>query len=151
MPWGSVCILPGLGLPSVLPVGMAIHFQGDFFMLVLVVDDSRTSRKIIISILRELRPDWNVAEAGNADEAMAVLAAEKPDFCTLDINMPGMDGLELAALLRRDYPQMRICMLTANVQESSRQTAAALGVGFARKPISKDCVGEAIAHFEAAP
>lgn len=115
---------------------------------VMVVDDSRVSRLIIRTLVLEKRPDWEIIEAASGEEALQLAAQREPDYATLDINMPGMDGLELAGRLRVRHPRMVLCMLTANVQESSRQQAVALGIGFAKKPVDQACVAAAIEYLE---
>ena len=51
----------------------------------LIVDDSRVSRMIMRSVLNKLRPEWQLLEAGNAQEAIALVAECQPNFITMDI------------------------------------------------------------------
>ena len=66
---------------------------------VLVVDDSKLARMAVAKVLGGLCPDWTRVEAANADEAIAALEEQKPDLVVVDFNMPGRDGLDLAAHL----------------------------------------------------
>jgi CheY-like chemotaxis protein len=116
--------------------------------LLLVVDDSRTSRMLIRGIVSNLRPDWRCSEAANGDEALASVGAEIPDYVTLDVNMPGMSGLEVAGRLRLKHPEIAIALCTANVQDSVRQSAERAGVYFVAKPISEKSLIDMIAFFE---
>ncbi len=76
-------------------------------------------------------------EAGSGDEALVMAANNKPDCVTMDVNMPGMSGFETAQLMLARDPDIRIVMLTANIQESSRQVAASLRLNFVAKPVTE--------------
>lgn len=116
--------------------------------LLLIVDDSRTSRMLIRGIVSNLRPGWRCSEAANGDEALARVADEIPDYVTLDVNMPGMSGLEVAGRLRLRYPEIAIALCTANVQDSVRQNAERAGLYFVAKPISEKSIIDMVAFFE---
>ena len=117
--------------------------------LLLIVDDSRTSRMLIKAIINNLRPHWRVAEADSGDAALNEVAADRPDFVSMDVNMPGMTGLEAAGRIRIKYPEIRIVMCTANVQESVREAARKAGVDFVAKPITPVSVTAMVDFFEA--
>lgn len=102
----------------------------------LIVDDSRVSRMMIRARVAALRPDWVLTEAGSGDEALVQVGLAAPDCITMDVNMPGLSGFEAAEKILAVAPQVRIVMLTANIQESSRTRAEALGVRFVQKPIT---------------
>lgn len=116
--------------------------------LLLIVDDSRTSRMLIKGIVASLRPAWRVIEAGGGEEALALVAAENPDFVSMDVNMPGISGLEAAGRIRLKFPQVRVVLCTANVQESVRQAAGRAGVHFVAKPITPASVTDMVGFFE---
>ncbi|WP_018151278.1 response regulator transcription factor [Leeia oryzae] len=109
-------------------------------LTILLVDDSRVSRMLCAALIRSLRPASVIVEAKDGAEALEVLGAHQVDIAILDMNMPGMNGLELAAVLRAQYPQIKLAMLTANVQDSVRDTANALKVSFFRKPVTETVV-----------
>ena len=115
----------------------------------LVVDDSRVSRLIIKGKIASLKPDWELFEAASGDEAVAMAPQWQPDFVTMDVNMPGISGFEAAETLKRLLPQARIALLTANIQESSRERAAAIGVKFLQKPVTESAIQQAIDYFQA--
>jgi two-component system chemotaxis response regulator CheY len=117
--------------------------------LVLIVDDSRTSRMLISGFIKQLRPDWRIVEADSGDAALVVLETEVPTYLSMDDNMPGMRGLEAAGRVRILHPEVRIVMCSANIQESMRNSAAQSGIGFVAKPINERSVRESIALWEA--
>lgn len=101
---------------------------------VLVVDDSAFARRIVRIIIEGAHSDWTIVEAATGEEAVAIAAANPPDYALVDMNMPGIDGLTAARQLLRDHPRSAIALLTANIQEPIRQQAAAAGIGFIAKP-----------------
>lgn len=115
----------------------------------LVVDDSRVSRLFSRQYLLELHPDWVVEEAASAEEGLARLQSVTADFILLDVNMPGMGGMAMVERLRERHPAARICVLTANIQDATRDKALALGVDFAAKPITLARMAEILAALEA--
>ena len=110
---------------------------------VLIVDDSRVSRMMISAIVKDQHPDWPIIEASNGEEALSKAASSGDiHLMILDYNMPGMDGLSLAKSLRASHPESFISLLTANVQNSTRDKAKDLGVFFAPKPITEERIVE---------
>jgi len=116
----------------------------------LIVDDSRVSRMIIKSKVASLGLGWELQEAASGDEALEQARHWQPDFVTMDVNMPGMSGFDAAQRLRELLPQVCVVLLTANVQESSRERAAQLGVKFVPKPVTEAAIVQAVQHFQAA-
>lgn len=117
--------------------------------LLLIVDDSRMSRMLIRAIIADSRPHWRIVEAVSGDEAVRLADEEAPDFVSMDVNMPGISGLEAAGRIRIRHPEARITLCTANIQESTREAASRAGVHFVAKPITAQSVADAIAFFEA--
>lgn len=109
---------------------------------VLLVDDSRASRMLCCSVIRSMRPRLQLLEAGDGEAALALLVDAKPALAVLDMNMPGMSGLDLAEKIRQQHPDMKLALLTANVQDAIQQRAAGLGVHFFRKPIGEAVIGD---------
>lgn len=137
--------LPARALPSPLRLAMEKNTRP----LLLIVDDSRMSRMLLRALIADSRPDWRIAEAANGDEALALIDSETPDFVSMDVNMPGLSGLEAAGRIRLRHPETRVALCTANIQESIRESAARAGVHFVAKPITAQSVADAIAFFEA--
>lgn len=109
---------------------------------VLVVDDSRVSRMMSSAMIKALRADAQIVEAAEGGSALEAQTATPCDIAILDMNMPGMTGLELAERLHADFPGMPTALLTANVQDSIRNRAEAQGVHFFRKPINEGLIGQ---------
>jgi two-component system, NarL family, response regulator DesR len=79
---------------------------------VLLAEDQAMVRGALVSLLG-LEDDIEVvAEVGRGDEALEAARTARPDVALLDIGLPGMDGLEVAAALRRALPEVRVLMLT---------------------------------------
>ena len=117
----------------------------------LIVDDSRVSRMMIRARVQALRPEWQVDEAASGDEALVMAAQQPPDYVTMDVNMPGLNGFDAADRLHQLSPSTRIVMLTANIQESSRARADAIGLKFVQKPITDASMLQVIEHLVAQP
>jgi CheY-like chemotaxis protein len=112
---------------------------------VLIVDDSKLARIVAGKKIAALQPDWQRVEASNADEALAALAANPIDLALLDYNMPGRNGLELAAELRALRPSMPIAVITANVQDEIIARARAVNASFVAKPVTEEALAGFIA------
>ncbi len=82
----------------------------DFTRQVLVVDDETAVRTGIAQVLE--RQDLVVRTAADARQALELMAAQPFAIVLLDIKMPDMDGVEVLKLLRRDYPETAIIMIT---------------------------------------
>jgi CheY-like chemotaxis protein len=112
---------------------------------VLIVDDSRVSRLVARQYILALRAGWNVVEAATGEEALAQAPAVQPQLVLMDVNMPGMGGIACAEQLRALLPDARISLLTANVQDATRNRAAEIGVGFMEKPITPERIARLVA------
>ncbi len=115
---------------------------------ILIVDDSRVSRMLSRQFILDLRPDWIIEEAATGEEAVDKLGSVSPDLILLDLNMPGMGGMAAIEKLRAKCPTVNITLMTANVQDATRNKAIALGVGFAEKPITEARIEQVIAALE---
>jgi chemosensory pili system protein ChpA (sensor histidine kinase/response regulator) len=96
--------------------------------LVMVVDDSITMRKVTTRVLE--RSDMDVITAKDGLDAVEKLQDKVPDLMLLDIEMPRMDGYELATYMKND-PRLRlvpIIMITSRTGEKHRQRALEIGV-----------------------
>ncbi|WP_221441874.1 Hpt domain-containing protein [Luteimonas sp. MC1825] len=96
--------------------------------LVMVVDDSITMRKVTGRVLE--RHNFEVATAKDGVDALERMADRVPDLMLLDIEMPRMDGYELATIMKAD-PRLRnvpIVMITSRTSEKHRQRAFEIGV-----------------------
>jgi DNA-binding NarL/FixJ family response regulator len=108
-------------------------------MRVLLADDHHLVRAGIRALLSSLPDVEIVAEAGNGQEALAALGRSKPDIALIDISMPGLNGLELAARASRDVPETRIVILS--VHGDASHVAQALRAG-AKGYLVKDAAAD---------
>ena len=114
---------------------------------VLVVDDSRVSRMLIKSLILASFPQWTITEASAGDEALALAKDQRFDYCTMDINMPGLPGTQAAEQLVAMQPGLRLALFSANIQETKQARAAQLGVQFVAKPVTEKSVAQTLAYF----
>jgi two-component system response regulator DesR len=112
---------------------------------VLLAEDQALVRGAIASLLR-LEEDLEVvAEVGRGDEVLAAALDSRPDVALLDIGLPGMDGLEVAAQLRDSAPGVRAVMLTTfNRPGYLRRAMEAGAAGFLLKDAPADELARAI-------
>ncbi|WP_312318028.1 Hpt domain-containing protein [Stenotrophomonas sp.] len=110
------------------PVDTAAQASERQVPLVMVVDDSLTMRKVTGRILE--RHNFEVAVARDGIEALERLEERVPDLMLLDIEMPRMDGYELATTMRADprYKDVPIVMITSRSGDKHRQRAFEIGV-----------------------
>jgi twitching motility two-component system response regulator PilH len=100
---------------------------------VLVIDDSFVNRQYIKAVLEER--NIVVTEAGDGSEAIDILESHQPDLIILDLLMPVMDGIETLQKIRSKGYNYPILVLTADINDSTRQNCLKLGVsGFINKP-----------------
>ena len=113
---------------------------------VLVVDDSAAIRKILTRVLRQTgMAIQTIHEAGDGQEALALMAQHRIDLVLSDINMPKMDGLQLLASLKAStqWQNIPVVMITTEGGETKVAEAVKLGaVGYVRKPFTADQIKE---------
>ena len=109
---------------------------------VLIVDDSKLARMSVVKALSALHPDWPRFEASNADEALVQIDQHQPDIVLLDFNMPGKDGLVLAAELRQLRPDLSVAVISANRQVEVINRARDAGAAFLPKPLTAQARGD---------
>jgi DNA-binding NarL/FixJ family response regulator len=111
---------------------------------VLIVDDSKLARMAVIRALKQTCPDCERVEAGSATEALSAMQRDPPNIALVDFNMPGTDGIKLAADLRNLEPKMPIAVVSANHQQEVVNRAHALGATFLPKPLADKALSEFI-------
>jgi DNA-binding NarL/FixJ family response regulator len=95
----------------------------------IVIADDHTITRLGMQQLFQGEDDLQViAEAGTGSDALRIVEALRPDILLLDINMPGMSGVEVARTLRGTMPELRIVILTGYDDEHYVQTLLQLGV-----------------------
>ncbi len=114
---------------------------------ILIVDDNAQNLKLARVILSV--EGYDVRTAANAEEALRVLHDFSPRLILMDIQLPGMDGLELTRLLRRDPTRqdIRIVALTAYARKGDEDKALAAGCdGYITKPIDVERLPRLVAE-----
>jgi len=115
-------------------------------LLVMVVDDSVTVRKVTSRLLE--RHGMQVLTAKDGVDAMLLLEEHMPDLMLLDIEMPRMDGFEVATQVRNDerLQHLPIIMITSRTGQKHRDRAMAIGVNdYLGKPYQESVLLESIA------
>ena len=101
---------------------------------VLVVDDEPIVREVVVRYLE--REGYATLEAGDGNDARALLERESPDLVVLDVMLPGADGLELCRWIR-SRSRLPVIMLTARGEEADRIVGLELGADdYVTKPFS---------------
>lgn len=111
----------------------------------LIADDHAILRDGIVSLL-QAEPSFEiVATASNGNEVMRLLDTKAPDVCLLDINMPILDGMETAKLIREKKPGIKIIMLTTYNDKEIISEMIHIGVsGYLLKNSDKQELVEAV-------
>lgn len=116
--------------------------------LVLVVDDSITVRRVTQRLLQ--REGYRVSLAADGLQALERLAEERPAVVLSDIEMPRMDGFDLARNIRGDdrLKDLPIVMITSRIAEKHREHARELGVNhYLGKPYSEEELLSLVKHY----
>lgn len=110
----------------------------------MVVDDSRVLEYQICRLLEGT--DYEVAAyCENGEEAIARYDEVRPDIVTMDIIMPGIDGLEAAQIIAEAHPEARIIMISSLAYEDTIQEAESIGAKlFLYKPIDRETLLDAL-------
>src|SRR4051794_35256342 len=95
---------------------------------ILILDDDPQVLDLYQQMLLRLpsQPDVHIASSGA--RAMAILEAEPFNVLVTDMSMPKMDGLQVVAVVRRKFPQLRTVIITGLTDEQMRARAYALGI-----------------------
>ena len=112
---------------------------------IMVVDDSRVVHVEMKKMLEGT--DFEIVEFCRSGEAaLEKYESVRPDLVTLDIVMPGMDGLETCEKLKARWPEAQIFMVSSMAYNDVIDRAAALGAkGFLFKPFTKESLQEGLA------
>ncbi|MDH3355431.1 MAG: response regulator [Chromatiales bacterium] len=113
---------------------------------IMIIDDSRVSRMMIKAMIASKHADWVVIEAGSGDEALTT-DETSIDFFSVDLNMPGIDGIELIEKLRPRFPEAKAALMTANIQDAIKQRCASLDIQNFNKPITEESVAAMLEYF----
>jgi len=121
---------------------------------ILVVDDSAMMRKVVLRTLKMAGMEFEqVLEAGDGNEALAILRANKVELIMCDINMPNMTGLELLQQIKQEKlaAGVPIVMVTTEASEPQvRQAILAGARGYIRKPFTVEHIKNSVRPLLAA-
>jgi DNA-binding NarL/FixJ family response regulator len=93
----------------------------------LLADDHALVRAGMLALLRELPGVTVVAETGDGREALRLVRERKPDIALLDISMPGLNGLEVAARVAQERPATRVIIVSMHGDDESVRRALVAG------------------------
>jgi len=113
---------------------------------VLIVDDSATVRSVVKRIVEHSRFKLDVEEASNGDEAVRLFKGQSFDLAFIDVEMPGIDGLEAAGEILYTRNDTHVVLMSGKADEAIRRAASHIGVEFfLKKPFyAKDI--DAVLH-----
>ena len=94
---------------------------------VLIVEDNGYFRETFKMVFQKRFPAVVIEEAGTGEEALQRIQGMAPDLLFMDIQLPGVNGLELTQKIKRDFPNIRIAMLTSYDLPEYRRAAARFG------------------------
>jgi len=123
-----------------------VEFARQYPLRILVVEDDHVSLKLIVSLLRKL--GLEPLSAGNGTDAVALYQRTSPDCIFMDVQMPGMDGLEATRKIRemessRGLPPCFISALTANILPEHQHLCREAGMdAYLNKPIKSERIAE---------
>ena len=115
---------------------------------ILIVDDNPTNSKLVSFLLSSR--GYLVRTAGSADEALALLESFHPRLVLMDIQLPGMDGLELTRRLKADDAtrDIKVVAVTAYAMKGDEEKARAAGCDdYVSKPIDTRALPRQIAEL----
>ena len=110
----------------------------------LVVDDSSLNRRTIAAILREIPGVSHVDIASDGADALRVVEANPPDFITLDLEMPRLDGFEFLQLLMDRHPLPVVVVSGLSAKEHVFRALELGAIDFIEKPQGTDAPLESL-------
>lgn len=111
----------------------------------LIVDDHKVVRDGLKAVFEQGTDIEVVAEAGTAEEAIELLDKIETDVILMDISLPGMNGIKATQVIREEYPEVKIMILTMFDQEGYVYEAVKAGAtGYMLKSASTDEIVDAI-------
>ena len=105
--------------------------------LVMIVDDSSFARA---NLRRSFEAaGYDISEAASGQKALELVQNLAPDLVTLDLLMPGMNGMETLKAMQPLCPKARFLVISADIQNATRQELINAGAhGFLNKPVARD-------------
>ena len=99
-------------------------------MRIIVADDSRVMRQIVVRTLRQAGFDWEVMEAEDGAQDLQLALSESPDLVLSDWNMPNMLGIEMLQQLRATGSKIPVGFVTSEGSPQMREIAQQAGANF---------------------
>ena len=103
---------------------------------------------MISQIIKNKRPSWNLIEAKNGGEALDLAEANNINYYSIDLNMPGIDGIEVISRLQHKLPASRMILMTANIQDAIKEQATSLGANCIHKPVTEASVDQMLEYYD---
>jgi CheY-like chemotaxis protein len=120
--------------------------------VILVVEDNARNMKLVRDVLNHV--GYRTLEAATAEDGLALARAEQPGLVLMDVQLPGMDGVEALERLRADpvTADVRVVALTAFAMKEDRERFLAAGFdGYLEKPLVVRALPDQVAAALAAP
>ncbi|MBR4224880.1 MAG: response regulator, partial [Oscillospiraceae bacterium] len=114
-------------------------------MVTLTIDDQETSARLMKKMLTSIDPEGSHLIAADMDTALEMLSDEV-QIIFLDIEMPGINGIEAADLIQKRYPRMNIIFVTGH-PEYAYQAHGAHPSGFLLKPVDETDILHELKHL----
>lgn len=111
----------------------------------LIVDDEEQARLYLAKMIVAIHADMEIQMSSTPSEALFILERNKPDILFVDVEMPGMSGVELLQILREKHPSVPVVIVSAHskfeyIQKALRMSA----VDYLNKPVDPDELEKAI-------
>lgn len=121
---------------------LSVIIGGNNMKRILVIEDNETNMYLVGFILR--KNGHEVIEARSGEEGVELAVKEKPDLILMDIQLPGIDGLEATRRIRESEEEVPIIALTSYAMTGDRDKSLAAGcTGYIEKPINPNTfIGE---------
>jgi DNA-binding NarL/FixJ family response regulator len=97
---------------------------------VLIVEDSPIVQERLVGLIADLRNVAIVGQVGDGFQAQALFRQHRPDAVVLDIQVPGINGMDLLAQFKREDPACVVMVLTTYAFKEFRQRCVALGADY---------------------
>ncbi|MBU5351617.1 response regulator transcription factor [Paenibacillus silvae] len=108
-------------------------------MKVLIVEDSIFVQKMMSKLIGDHIPNCEIQTATNGEDGFRLYQEFEPDIITTDLLMPGLNGQDMLRMIREMDQDVKIIILSADIQKATREEVEQLGVsGFLNKPLTAE-------------
>lgn len=108
-------------------------------MKVLIVEDSIFVQKMMSKLIGDHIPNCEIRTATNGEDGFRLYQEFEPDIITTDLLMPGLNGQDMLRMIREMDQDVKIIILSADIQKATREEVEQLGVsGFLNKPLTAE-------------